>query len=124
MYTGRRILIVEDEPLIAMLIADWLVELGCELAGTVNAAPEDFGSLRQMPLDAALLDVNLRGGSSFGLADALMDGGVPIAFITGENSHSLPDRFKQTPVLSKPFDFGSIEHLLGQLFARADETSL
>jgi DNA-binding response OmpR family regulator len=100
MYTGRRILVVEDEPLIATLIADWLLELDYEVAGTVNAA---------------LLDVTLGADNSFSLADALLAKGVPVAFITGQDSHSMPERFRQAPVLGKPFDFEAMQALLSTL---------
>jgi CheY-like chemotaxis protein len=115
MYTARRILVVDDEPLIAALIADWLQELGCVVAGTVNNAAEALQIANEDPLDAALLDVSLRGGDSFSLADTLLAKGLPIAFITGRDSGGLPERFRQTPVLGKPFDFEAIRALLDRL---------
>lgn len=120
MYTGRRILVVEDEPLIALLIADWLTELECEVAGTVNAVPAALQIAGRMSLDAALLDVNLGGDESFTLADTLLAANVPVAFITGRASQSLPERFRLAPVLHKPFDFEAMQRLLGGLLAPAE----
>jgi DNA-binding response OmpR family regulator len=115
MYTGRRILVVEDEPLIATLIADWLLELDYEVAGTVNNASGALEIAAGSPLDAALLDVTLGADNSFSLADALLAKGVPVAFITGQDSHSMPERFRQAPVLGKPFDFEAMQALLSTL---------
>ena len=116
MYTGRRVLVVEDEPLIAMLVGDWLVELECEVAGTVNSVPSALRIVEREPLHAALLDVNLGGQDSFGLADALIAARVPVAFMTGQDGSSLPERFSSAPVLCKPFDFTAMEMLLARLF--------
>ena len=121
MYTGRRILVVEDEPLIAMLVGDWLVELQCEVAGTVNSVPAAMQVADREALHAALLDVNLGGENSYSLADKLIAAKVPIAFITGRDSSSLPERFRQAPVLCKPFDFSAIERLMERLLTPASE---
>jgi DNA-binding response OmpR family regulator len=117
MYTGRRVLVVEDEPLIAMLVGDWLAELQCEVAGTVNSVQAALQIANASPLHAALLDVNLGGEDSFALADTLIAGQVPVAFITGQDSASLPSRFKHAPVLCKPFDFQAMEILLDRLLS-------
>lgn len=116
MYTGRRVLVVEDEPLIAMLVGEWLVELECEVAGTVNSVPSALRIAEREPLHAALLDVNLGGQDSFGLADTLIAAKVPVAFMTGHDGRGIPERFASAPVLSKPFDFSAIETLLARLF--------
>ncbi len=121
MYTGRRILVVEDEPLIAMLVGDWLIELECVVAGTVNSVPAALQIANRETLHGALLDVNLGNEESFALADALIAANVPVAFITGRDSGSLPARFRQAPVLCKPFDFMAIERLMGRLLAPAGE---
>jgi CheY-like chemotaxis protein len=117
MYTGRRILVVDDEPLIASLIADWLLELECEVAGPVDNAPDALQLAEQTRLDAALLDVTLGAGDSFALAEALLAKGVPVAFITGRDAHSLPEPYKRAPVLGKPFDFDAMKALLDGLLA-------
>jgi DNA-binding response OmpR family regulator len=123
MYTGRRILVVEDEPLIAMLVGDWLVELQCEVAGTVNSVPAALQIANRETLHAALLDVNLGGENSYSLADTLIAAQVPVAFLTGRDSSSLPERFRQAPVLCKPFDFTAIETLMQHLLAPAGQAT-
>jgi DNA-binding response OmpR family regulator len=112
MYTGRRILIVDDEPLISSLIADWLLELECEVAGPVDNAPEALQIADRSRLDAALLDVTLGSGDSFSLAEALLAKGVAVAFITGRDAHSMPEKFKHAPLLGKPFDYEAMKALL------------
>jgi DNA-binding response OmpR family regulator len=119
MYTGRRILIVDDEPLISSLIADWLLELNAEVAGPVDNAPEALQIADQSRLDAALLDVTLGSGDSFSLAEALLAKGVAVAFITGRDAHSMPEKFKQAPLLGKPFDYEAIKALIDGMLARS-----
>jgi CheY-like chemotaxis protein len=121
MHTRRRILVVDDEPLIASLIADWLLELEYEVAGPVNNAPEALQIAEQTRLDAALLDVTLGTGDSFSLAEALLARGVPVAFITGHDARSMPAPFKSSPVLGKPFDFDALKALLDGIVASAGQ---
>ena len=71
-----RILVVDDEPLISMLVEDWLTELGCEVVGPVRSA-EDGLELANDRLDGAILDVNLAHGTCYSLANALHARGVP-----------------------------------------------
>lgn len=115
MYTGHKILVVEDEPLIALLIADWLQELQYEVAGTAATAADALRIADKMPLDAALLDVNLGGDESFTLADALATRGITVAFITGRDANNLPERFKGAQVLAKPFEFTAIQAFLNRI---------
>lgn len=120
MYTGRRILVVDDEPLIASLIADWLVELGHEVIGPVSDAAAALEASAQSKPHAALLDVTLRDGDSFALAEALTAQGVNVAFVTGHDAQSLSAQCGGAPVLGKPFDFGAVKTLLDRLLRAAD----
>ena len=120
MSTARRILVVDDEPLIASFIADWLIELEYAIAGPVNSAPEALQLAEQTPIDAAFLDVTLGSGDSFELAETLLAKGVAVAFITGRDADSLPEKFRNTPVLSKPFDFEAMKALLDGMLGNAD----
>ena len=81
---GRRILVVEDEMMIAMLVEDMLAELGCAVVGPAHALDTALEFARtELALDAALLDVNLAGQPVFAVADALREKGVPAIFSTG-----------------------------------------
>jgi DNA-binding response OmpR family regulator len=117
MSTERRILVVDDEPLIASFVADWLVELKYAIAGPVNSAPEALQLAEQMPIDAAFLDVTLGSGDSFALAETLLAKGVAVAFITGRDAQSLPEKLRGTPILGKPFDFEAMKVLLDGMLA-------
>lgn len=107
-----------------MLVSDWLVELGCEVAGSVSTSPAALQVANHGPLHAALLDVNLGGEESFPLADALIAAQVPVAFLTGRDSNNLPERFRLAPVLCKPFDYTGMERLMERLWAPVDGGSV
>lgn len=109
--------------MIALLIADWLQELQYEVAGTVSSAAEALQVADRMSLDAALLDVNLGSSESFSLADDLRAKGVKVAFITGRDTASLPERFSGAEVLAKPFEFTAIQAFLGRLVGTAPARS-
>jgi CheY-like chemotaxis protein len=113
-----RVLVVEDEPLIAMLVEDWLAELDCETvgpAGSVAAALELVGGNE---LDGAILDVSLEGHDSFAVADALRARHIPFAFATGHGAGRIVDRFRDTPTLAKPYDFERVREVVATLLDR------
>jgi DNA-binding response OmpR family regulator len=101
---GYRILVVEDEYFLADDLCRTLTEAGAEILGPY-ASVEDASTLiaEGEPIDAAVLDVNLRGDMVFPVADALRDRGVPFAFATGYDQETLPNRFNDTPRVEKPF---------------------
>src|ERR1700760_361039 len=101
---GRRVLVVEDEMMIAMLVEDMLSELGCAVVGPAHALDVALDLARsETGLDAALLDVNLGGQPVFAVADALREKGVPAIFSTGYGDAGLRDVDRGSPVLQKPF---------------------
>jgi CheY-like chemotaxis protein len=110
-----RILVVDDEPLIAMLVEDWLNELHCETVGPVGSAREALTLIDGQSLDGAILDVSLGNDNSFPIADALLDRGVPFAFATGHSADRIEPRFKDAPTLVKPYDFERIREVLAAL---------
>lgn len=100
---SKRVLIVEDEYLIAQDLAEALRAAGADVAGPVGSAADAerlLGSGRRP--DLALLNVRLRGGTVFALADKLDDAGVPFLFVSGYDASSLPERFKDRPRVEKP----------------------
>ena len=101
---GRRILVVEDEMMIAMLVEDMLGELGCTVVGPAHALPAALElASGATEIDAALLDINLGGQPVFAIADALRARGVPMIFSTGYGESGLRDVDRGMPVLQKPF---------------------
>jgi DNA-binding response OmpR family regulator len=110
---GRRILVVEDEMMIAMLVEDMLAELGCSVVGPAHALDVALTLARtETGLDAALLDVNLGGQPVFAVADALREKGVPAIFSTGYGDAALRDVDRGAPVLQKPFRAGDLAKAL------------
>ena len=109
-----RILLVDDEPLISMLVGNWLDELGCEVVGPARTV-EDALALAEGQLDGAILDVNLGGGNCYPLANALRARGVPLAFATGDSGLDEGQGFKNPILLPKPFDFEAVKAALNTL---------
>jgi CheY-like chemotaxis protein len=102
-----RILVVEDEYLLADDLADGLAALGAIVIGPVGGLDEALSLLENTPeIDAALLDINLRGEMVFPLADALAVRGVPYLFATGYGHEGIPERYQRARVLEKPVQAG------------------
>lgn len=116
---GRRIFVVEDESAIVMLLEDMLEELGCELAAASARPAQAIAAIpRSTPIDAAILDINLDGQTSYDVADALAASGIPFAFATGYGSNGLKDGYAHRPVLQKPFTLVELERTLSHLIQR------
>ena len=101
--TGLRVLVVEDEAVIAMLVEDSLVELGCEVVGSASRLGDALAKAEALEVDVALLDVNLAGRLSYPVAEMLQSRNVPFVFTTGYGQAALPAALQKAPVLSKPF---------------------
>ena len=113
--TGRRILIVEDETLVSMVIEEALKDLGCDIVGPAATRDRALALAKAEPLDGALLDVNLGGEPVYPVADALFSRGIPFAFVTGYGHAGIADRYATMPTLVKPFQLSTVERLLGQM---------
>lgn len=115
LLSGLRILIVEDEMLVLMNIEMALADLGCSMfvaAGNVSAA---LVQIKQHKFDAAILDVNLAGETSYPIADELARRGVPFAFSTGYGDHGDRADLNDRPVLRKPYLHAALVAVLNQL---------
>jgi CheY-like chemotaxis protein len=109
---GLRVLLVEDEGLVAMLIEDMLDDFGCVVAGSVGTVAQALKWLGDGgEADAALLDVNLGGEPVWPVAELLMARGVPFAFTTGYGELGEP-RFEHAPMLGKPISGERLEEVL------------
>jgi CheY-like chemotaxis protein len=115
---ARRILVVEDEILIGMLLEDMLTDLGYQVAGTASRVEEALTLARNLPIDAAILDVNVGGTEVFPVADVLAGRSIPFVFATGYGERVLPIAYKERPTLQKPFEQSSLEREIGKLLAR------
>ena len=116
MTAPQNILIVEDEPLIAMMMEDFLEVLGKAHAGTADTVAAALALIEAGGVDAAILDVNLRGGEkSFPIADALAAHDIPFVFATGGSHDSVADVYRDRPTLPKPFTMDGVQKALAAL---------
>jgi CheY-like chemotaxis protein len=113
---GLHLLLVEDEYLLALGLAEVASDLGAEVFGPVASVEDALALVDKLPeLDAAILDINLGDATIFPVADALRARGVPFVFSTASDRAALPERFRDVPVCCKPFDFATFRATLGQL---------
>jgi CheY-like chemotaxis protein len=98
-----RVLVVEDEMTVAMLIEDMVSELSYEVAGVVPRLEDAMRLLDSDTFDLAMLDVHLNGKTVFPFAEALKERGIPFLFATAYGPRGLPAEFRDRPVLQKPF---------------------
>ena len=113
MASPTQILIVEDEPLIAMMLEDFLDVLDKTSAGTVDTVAGALARVADGGIDAAILDVNLRGGEkSTPIAEALAARDIPFIFATGGSDDSVDAQFRDRPVLQKPFTMDGVAKAL------------
>ena len=116
MTDSQRVLIVEDEPLISMMLEDFLDLLGRGVAGTADSCDTAIARIGEGGIDAAILDVNLRGGEkSWPVADALAGAGIPFVLATGGSDDSIAEAHRGRPVLNKPFTLDGVEAALDSL---------
>ncbi len=102
--SGRRILLVEDEMMVAFAVEDMLTRLGCAVVGPAARVNQALAIIQSETVDAAVLDINLNGEESYSVADALTAQGVPFVFSTGYHKNSLQDAYVSRPLLQKPYD--------------------
>jgi CheY-like chemotaxis protein len=109
---GRRILIVEDESMVIMLLEDFLSDIGCTVVGVASRLDEALARAAAPDFDAAILDVNLNGQQSFALARDIIGRGRAVVFSTGYGASTLPADLRHVPVLQKPFHQQDLERTL------------
>lgn len=115
--SGKRLLIVEDEPLVAMEIASHLEEAGAFVVGPAASPQAALALIEQYRFHAVLLDANLGGKPVDEIAAALARTGTPFAFVSGYDRRSLPEGFGGIPLLSKPFSEEQLLEVCGLLLA-------
>jgi CheY-like chemotaxis protein len=110
--TGKQILVVEDEYLLAQDIAAALRRRGAAVLGPVATIQAAADLIARQRIDAAVLDVNLQGDLVYPVADALTERNVPYVFATGYDRAALPSRYSHIPLLQKPIEATRIASLL------------
>src|SRR3954462_5401351 len=115
----RRILVVEDEALIAMDLERIVRCAGCEVVGPVGRAEEALRLVAQGGPDTGILDIALSDRDRFQVADALARRRVPFVFVTGSGPAALPERFRGRPLIRKPYDAAKLAAMRGGKAAAA-----
>ncbi|KAB0266547.1 response regulator [Microvirga brassicacearum] len=115
--TGLRVLVVEDEAAISLLLEDMLLDFGCQVIGPAARLAAALETLAREKVDLAILDVNVAGEPIYPVAEALAQRAIPFVFSTGYGSAGIRDAYRDRPVLQKPFAQNDLKQKL--LLARA-----
>jgi DNA-binding response OmpR family regulator len=114
-----KVLVVEDEPLIGMDIEDAIEGLGHEVVGPIAELDEALNLATIAALSCAILDINIRGGLSYPVADILLKRGLPVLLLSGYGEGTLPERLLEEARLPKPFTGAQLDKQIRDLCARA-----
>jgi CheY-like chemotaxis protein len=116
---SKRILVVEDELMIRMLLQDMLSDLGHTLAGEAGRIEEAMALAKQCEFDVAILDVNLNGQPISPVVEILVERGLPFVFATGYSQRGVPEPYRHTPTLQKPFQSDALARAIEAASAQA-----
>jgi DNA-binding NtrC family response regulator len=109
---SRRILVAEDEGLIALDLESMLQGFGCEVVGPLSDIHDILSAIRSQPVDGALLDVNLRGRQVFEILPEFISRKIPVVLTSGYDDATLfPRVFRELPRISKPFDLATLRQV-------------
>ena len=113
---GRRILVIEESPVVAPFTAEVLSELGCQVVGPAPNMAAARELVEGSEFDAALMDVHIRGERVFPICEMLQARGVPFLFTSGYADWQMPEKWQDRPRLQKPYTVEQVEEALGALF--------
>jgi CheY-like chemotaxis protein len=113
-----RVLLVEDDPIIAIMLGGMLQELSCSIVGPAGSAAAALTMIASQPIDGAVLDWNLGREDSSAVADELLHRSTPFVFSTGHGTTGVAERFRGIPVLAKPYGLDSLNRVLMPLLGR------
>lgn len=116
---GKRVLVVEDETLVAMLIEDFLLEYGCSIIGPCGSVDSALKTARTEMFDVAILDVNLRGDKVYPVAEALTERNIPFLFLSGYGDEAIPRDRVSWKVCPKPFRANELMQMLSSVLTSA-----
>jgi CheY-like chemotaxis protein len=120
---GCHVLVVEDEPLVAMLLVDMLEAIGCEIAAVASRFEDALEKARCLPLDLAILDVHLEGVKTFQIAELLSKRAIGFVFATGYSEAHPPADLANAAVLRKPFAEHDVVRAMRQALQSVRRTS-
>jgi CheY-like chemotaxis protein len=113
-----RILIVDDEPMIAAMLADWVAELGHEAAGPASNVASALALIESAAPDAAIVDISLGAETGYPIAGRLAEGKIPFFFASGYAEGSLTPPFSGARVITKPFDFAGVQAAVAEMIGK------
>ncbi len=113
-----RLLVLEDEPLIAEMLTVWAQEIGCEVVGPASSNKDALQLVEQSKLDVAILDICVADGDSYPVAERLKTLDIPFAFATGLSDGAIDPGYAHAPVAAKPFEFDRLRATLLSLANR------
>lgn len=111
-FRNLRVLLVEDESLVAMLIEDVLLDLNCAVTVRATTLADALDKAATADFDLAILDVNLNGSPAYPVAELLLSRGIPFLFSTGYGMAGIPEALRVVPILTKPFMEADVERAL------------
>ncbi len=117
---GRKVLVVEDEMTIVLMIEETLIGIGAAVVGPVGRLDAALQLAREAPIDAAVLDITITGGNTYTVADILAERGIPFVFCSGYGDWALEDRHRDRPKLTKPFGMSRLEVQVLELLSATD----
>jgi PAS domain S-box-containing protein len=109
--SGNRVMVVEDEALVAMVVSDAMTEIGYQVVGPFSRPPDAIAAIKDTVIAAAILDINLAGTLVYPVAEELMRRGIPFVFVTGYGIESIDKRFSDIPVLQKPIERETLQRI-------------
>jgi CheY-like chemotaxis protein len=117
--SGARVLVVEDEMMVSMLLEDMLADIGCTSVGPATRVETALKLIEQGGFDIAILDVNLNGDETYPLAEALAARAIPFVFASGYGADGLREKYRRIPSLRKPFQQCELEQILAAVLGRS-----
>jgi CheY-like chemotaxis protein len=114
---GVRVLVVEDEMMVAMLLEDMLSDIGCIPLGPAKTVKSALKLIEHAGFDVAILDVNLNGEETYPIADTLASRAVPFVFASGYSAGRLREEYRSIPSLQKPFQQRELEQALAAVLS-------
>jgi CheY-like chemotaxis protein len=115
---GLRVAVVEDETLVAILLEDMLMELGCQVLWTAHRVGKALDLVERSTPDAGVLDVNIAGDEVYPVAQALAERNIPFVFTTGYGTRGLTGAWRDRPIVQKPFQVAHLSQGLRAALAR------
>jgi DNA-binding NarL/FixJ family response regulator len=116
--SGWRLLLVEDDPLVAIELDELIRALGADVVGPFSRVAPALAAIEREPVFGAVLDIRLDGETTFPIIDAFLERADPILLVSGGVAFDLPDQYREVPRLQKPFEFVEFEHAARSVFTR------